>query len=52
MPYVDQEVSGGIWVALGVFDLDPAEGHRVVLSDDADETVIADDGVWLTLLRY
>jgi YD repeat-containing protein len=39
---VDQTVNGGEWVLLGAFDLDPAEGHHVVLTDDADGTVIGD----------
>ena len=39
---VNQEVDGGAWVFLGLFALDPGEGHRVVLGDDANEYVIAD----------
>lgn len=39
---VNQQGSGGAWVFLGIFDLDPGEGHRVELGHDANGTVIAD----------
>jgi len=39
---VNQQETGGEWVFLGVFDLDPGEGHRVELGHDANGTVIAD----------
>jgi RHS repeat-associated protein len=39
---VNQEVDNGQWVLLGSFDFVPGAGHRIVLSDDADEYVIAD----------
>jgi RHS repeat-associated protein len=34
--------SGAQWQLLGTFQMDPGQGHKVVLSDDANNTVIAD----------
>ena len=39
---VNQKNTGGIWVLLGTFDLDPAAGHRVVLADNANGQIFAD----------
>ncbi|MDH3473769.1 MAG: DUF6531 domain-containing protein [Rhodospirillales bacterium] len=39
---VNQEINDGQWVLLGSFDFVPGAGHKVVLSDDANEYVIAD----------
>ena len=39
---VNQEVDGGRWNLLGTFEMAPGSNHRVVLSDDANEYVIAD----------
>ena len=42
---VNQEASGGIWVPLGIYDLDPAAGHKVALSDDANGSYVIADAV-------
>ena len=34
--------TGAQWQLLGNFQMDPGQGHKVVLSDDANHTVIAD----------
>jgi alpha-L-rhamnosidase len=39
---VDQEQNGGKWMLLGEFDFPPGTGGHVVLSNDADEFVVAD----------
>jgi RHS repeat-associated protein len=39
---VNQEVNGGLWVALGTYALSPGSNHRVALSDAANGRVIAD----------
>ena len=39
---VNQEVNGGTWQLLGSFSLEPAQNHRVVLSDDGNGYLIAD----------
>lgn len=38
----DMRASGGTWRLLGSFQMDPGQGHKVVLSDDASNTVTAD----------
>jgi RHS repeat-associated protein len=38
----NQEVNGGLWVALGTYAMSPGLNHRVELSDAADGRVIAD----------
>lgn len=44
---VDQEVNGGAWNTLGVYNFDRG-GNAIILSDDADQAVIA-DAIKLTL---
>ena len=39
---VNQQADGGRWNLLGSFEMTPGANHRVVLSDDANEHVIAD----------
>ena len=39
---VNQEINGGRWNLLGTFEMTPGSSHRIELSDDADEYVIAD----------
>ena len=39
---VDQTTSGGQWVLLGTFTMEPGQNHRVELTDEADGTVVAD----------
>jgi RHS repeat-associated protein len=39
---VNQEGSNGVWVPLGSYNLTPGAGHKVVLSNNANEYVIAD----------
>jgi RHS repeat-associated protein len=39
---VNQEKNNNVWVLLGSFLFQPGAGHKVVLSDDANEYVIAD----------
>jgi RHS repeat-associated protein len=38
----NQEVNGGLWVALGTYAMSPGQNHRVELSDAANGRVIAD----------
>lgn len=38
----DMRASGGTWRLLGTFQMDPGQGHKVVLSDDASNTLTAD----------
>lgn len=46
---VNQEVDGGEWNTLGIFKFDRG-GNAIVLSDDADEAIIA-DAIKLTLVE-
>ena len=39
---VNQKVNGGEWEPLGTFAMAPSSGHKVVLTDNANGTVIAD----------
>ena len=39
---INQEVNNGAWVQLGTFNLAPASGHKVSLTDQANGYVIAD----------
>ena len=39
---VNQEQDGGKWILLGEYDFVPGTAGRVVLSNDADEYVVAD----------
>jgi RHS repeat-associated protein len=39
---VNQEIGGGQWNLLGIYAFDPAAGHKVVLSGDANGYVVAD----------
>jgi RHS repeat-associated protein len=38
----DHKVNGGIWASLGLYDLTPSSGHKVVLSKAATGDMIAD----------
>jgi RHS repeat-associated protein len=38
----NQEVNGGIWLALGTYAMSPGQNHRIELSDAANGRVIAD----------
>lgn len=38
----DMRNNGGTWRLLGSFQMDPGQGHKVVLSDDASNTLTAD----------
>jgi hypothetical protein len=40
-----QRNTGGTWVLLGTFDLDPTAGHKVVLGSNADSTYVIADAV-------
>jgi len=39
---LDQRTQGNVWMPLGLFDLTPSSGQKVVLSDLADGKVVAD----------
>ena len=39
---VDQTAGGGVWSLLGSFQLEPGQGHGVMLADDPDGEVAAD----------
>ena len=43
---MNQEQGGGGWTYLGTYCFDAGTGGSVVLSDDADEYVIADAVKW------
>jgi hypothetical protein len=38
----DQEIDGGIWMPLGLYDLAPSSGHKVVLADTGPGYTVAD----------
>ena len=39
---VNQELNGGDWVSLGTYSFNVGNNTRVILSDDADQYVVAD----------
>jgi hypothetical protein len=51
MVRVNQEKDGGVWVSLGTYSFDQGTSGHVVLSNDADEYVVADAVMFEPLLE-